>query len=326
MRVKSVILLSIFVFLWKPCCPASSLSSQGEIDEAFESSEVVLDAKVVSKVAIWTMGGELTSEDVVRQTHADILKFVESLDERFGKEESLEKKKYVEEWEKTELGEKNSQSVECLTLVTLFPQRVVQGKFDAMDEPIYASWSYWSSGVFENSDEQANAKTNAGSTVRLFLKPGWKERVGVIPIGSKRLLIGSTKMKPTVSLETARKMVVGEWKTQEKQLMKTAKGIVLVVGEETVITKKEGKEILRGKYAIIGKGDGMLRLQCYDVKSDIRRDSKSQDTDIADKTEGADAYVLITELSDSHMSLIPSHKNWEAMAKTVSVRFQRRKE
>ena len=79
----------------------------------------------------------------------------------------------------------------CRTFLTVFPLKVVKGKFANMDRVIYASWT---SGMFQTCSS-VGVKTSQGSEV-LFFMPNGSTRP-IMEVGHDGLLIGTPDMKST---------------------------------------------------------------------------------------------------------------------------------
>ena len=191
--MSKLIGLFVSVFIIGKCWGSAPLTSAEEVEKTYSDSEVIIEAEVISKLKVWTHGGDVISEAEAFEIEKGILKYQGEFFERFGlaNEESPEAKKYMEEWLQTEVGIKSQKKVECLILATFSVSEVLKGIRIRRSSVVHATWS---SGILQTCSS-VGVNTEVGSQVLLFLKDKEIERVRVMPVGHESLLIGTLSKK-----------------------------------------------------------------------------------------------------------------------------------
>ena len=170
---------------------SAPLTSQGSIDRAFAESYVILEAKVISKIEIWTLGGKLTTEDEARRIEKAIVDFQDSVQYDLSKEEAVNRRA---EWLKTDIGKKSQLPITCLLLATMSPTKVLKGEVKLNQSIIHVTWT---SGILQTCSD-VGVDTVKGAKVVLFIKNPHYVKKSVISVGHNQdLLIGSLSIKAT---------------------------------------------------------------------------------------------------------------------------------
>ena len=185
--------LLVSLTLITQCWGAAPLSSEEEVEKVYGSSDVVIEAKVISKFKIWTLGGSVISEEEAFEIEKEVLKFQEEFMELFGlaNEDSPEARKHMDKWLETEVGKKSQKKIECLILATFSVGKVVKGERISSSVVTHSTWS---SGILQTCSD-VGVNTEVDSKVLLFLKDKEIERGGPMQVGYNSLLIGPPTKK-----------------------------------------------------------------------------------------------------------------------------------
>jgi len=288
-----------------------TLEEQVEIDAAYEKAVLVLDAKLVSQVAISIVGTEVVTQVEEDRLVSKALDEITELDIRFGDGESAEKERhYSKSWAAEWFG-KMDQRREHLSLTTIVPQRVLKGNAELAGKVIYTS------STARQNRHVCAADREAGD-VRVFLFDGWdKGTTGVVPVREDSLAFGATWMEPSVSVERAREILIGSWKNDHSEIQ-------FKKDQRFILRWSGGAEVCQGSFQITGKKDGFFRLLYSDVSWADGMKPEKEDDPFNDSDDQGPFFFVITELRKESLTLEVSDPRWSiGRAKISPGRFQR---
>ena len=165
--------------------------SDDEIDRAFEESEVIFQAEVVSHTEVWTCGGDLISDEKRKEIFVAVMEFNEGFIEKFGiADDGAESRAYRKKWEDSELGSLYEKGIKGLEIVTVKVLKAEKGDLGENFHNVTLAWTL----SFMPTCSHVLVSRNVGDEVQVFLKKGWREVTPAIP--ERLFLMGAKTLRP----------------------------------------------------------------------------------------------------------------------------------